>query len=206
MNILILGATGRVGSNIVTHALQDGHHVKVLVRTPEKVHPLHANLTIIEGNVINQEDVARAVQGNDVVISALNTDGTTTLTDSMPFIIEAMYQEGIERIITVGTAGILQSELSPELLRYQSSESKRRSTRAAEEHEQAYRLLERSTLKWTIVCPTALVEGERMGTYRVRRDILPGGGTEISVADTAEFTYSQIDTSDFIRSRVGIAY
>lgn len=85
MNILILGATGRVGSHIVTHALQDGHHVTVLVRTPEKVHPLHANLTIIEGNVLNQDDVARAVQGNDVVISALNTDGTTTLSDSMPF-------------------------------------------------------------------------------------------------------------------------
>lgn len=117
-----------------------------------------------------------------------------------------MYGEGIERIITVGTAGVLQSEISPELLRYQSSESKRRSTRAAEEHEQAYRLLERSTLKWTIVCPTALRDGERLGIYRVRQDILPEGGTEISVADTAELTYSQIEASDFIRARVGIAY
>ncbi|WP_405117024.1 SDR family oxidoreductase [Paenibacillus sp. FSL K6-1217] len=206
MYILILGATGRVGSHIVTHALQDGHHVTVLVRTPEKVQPLHANLTIIQGNALSQDDVSRAVQGNDVVISALNIDGTTTLSESMPFIIGAMYEEGIERIITVGTAGILQSELSPELLRYQSSESKRRSTRAAEEHELAYRLLERSTLKWTIVCPTALVSGERWGSYRVRQDILPGGGTEISVADTAEFTYSQIDAGEFIRARVGIAY
>ncbi|WP_238650237.1 NAD(P)-dependent oxidoreductase [Paenibacillus piscarius] len=206
MNILILGATGRVGSHLVTHALQDGHHVTVLVRTPEKVQPLHDNLTIIEGNVLSQDDVARAVQGNDVVISALNTDGTTTLSDSMPFIIGAMYKEGIERIITVGTAGILQSELAPELLRYQSSESKRRSTRAAEEHERAYSLLERSALKWTIVCPTALVSGERLGTYRVRQDILPAGGTEISVADTAEFTYSQIAAGDFINTRVGIAY
>lgn len=206
MNILILGATGRVGSHMVTYALQDGHHVTALVRTPEKVQPLHANLTILQGNVLNQEDVARAVQGSDVVISALNTDGTSTLTDSMPFIIEAMYDEGIERIITVGTAGILQSGLSPELLRYQSSESKRKSTRAAEEHERAYRLLERSALKWTIVCPTALVNGERLGTYRVRPNILPAGGTEISVADTAEFTYSQIDAGDFIKTRVGIAY
>lgn len=206
MNILILGATGRVGSHIVSHALQGGHHVTVLVRTPEKVQPLHDSLTIIQGNVLNQEDVARAVQGKDVVISALNTDGTTTLSDSMAFIIGAMTHEGIERIITVGTAGILQSESSPELLRYQSSESKRRSTRAAEEHERAYRLLERSALKWTIVCPTALVSGERLGTYRVRPNILPAGGTEISAADTAEFTYSQIDAGDYIRARVGIAY
>lgn len=62
MNILILGATGRVGSHIVTYALQDGHYVTVLVRKPEKVQPIHTNLTIIEGNVLNQEDVARAVQ------------------------------------------------------------------------------------------------------------------------------------------------
>ncbi|KUP23323.1 SDR family oxidoreductase [Paenibacillus sp. DMB5] len=206
MNILILGATGRVGSHIFTLALQDGHHVTVLVRTPEKIQHINQNLTILQGNVLNKEDITRAVQGNDVVISALNTDGTTTLSDSMPLIIEAMYNEGIQRIITVGTAGILQSEHSPNLLRYQSSESKRRSTRAAEEHHQVYRLLKQSTLKWTIVCPTALQNGGDSRNYRVKQNILPEGGIVISVQDTAEFTYSQIQAADFINSRVGIAY
>ncbi len=124
----------------------------------------------------------------------------------MPLIIEAMYNEGIQRIITVGTAGILQSEQSPNLLRYQSSESKRRSTRAAEEHHQVYHLLKQSTLSWTIVCPTALQNGEGLRNYRVRQNILPEGGMEISVQDTAEFTYSQIQAGNFMNSRVGIAY
>lgn len=206
MNILLLGATGRVGSQIVTYALHERHHVTVLVRTPEKVQINNENLTIIQGNVLNKDDIQRAMHGMDVVISALNTDGTTTLSESMPLIIEAMENEGIKRIITIGTAGILQSRTTPSSLRYQSSESKRKSTRAAKEHHKVYDMLKQSTLEWTIVCPTYLPDGERVGKYRIDRDYLPEGGAEISVQDTAEFTFKQIKASDYIKSRVGICY
>lgn len=206
MNILLLGATGRVGSQIVPYALHDRHHVTVLVRTPEKIQINNENLSVIQGDVLNKEDIVRAMHGMDVVISALNTDGTTTLSESMPLIIEAMENEGIKRIITVGTAGILQSRTTPNSLRYQSSESKRKSTRAAEEHHKVYDMLNQSTLEWTIVCPTYLPDGERVGEYRIARNYLPEGGVEISVQDTAEFTFNQIKTSDYISSRVGIAY
>ncbi|MBO1511803.1 NAD(P)-dependent oxidoreductase [Metabacillus bambusae] len=206
MNILLLGATGRVGSQIVTYALHDRHHVTVLVRTPEKIQINNENLTIIQGNVLNKDDIVRAMHGSDVVISALNTDGTTTLSESMPLIIEAMKNEGIKRIITIGTAGILQSRTTPNSLRYQSSESKRKSTRAAKEHHKVFDMLKQSTLEWTIVCPTYLPDGERVGKYRIDRNFLPEGGVEISVPDTAEFTFRQIKTSDYIKSRVGIAY
>jgi uncharacterized protein len=206
MNILILGATGRVGGQIVTYALQDRHHVTVLVRTPEKIQINNEKLTILKGDVLNKDDIVRATHGIDVVISALNTDGTTTLSESMPLIIEAMKNKGIQRIITIGTAGILQSRTTPNLLRYQSSESKRKSVRAAKEHHTVYDMLEQSTLEWTIVCPTYLPDGESVGKYRVDRNVLPEGGVKISVSDTAEFTYSQIKNRDFIKSRVGIAY
>lgn len=206
MNILVLGATGRVGSQIVTYALNDRHHVTVLARTPEKIQINNENLTIIQGNVLNKDDIVRAIHGIDVVISALNTDGRTTLSESMPLIIEAMENEGIKRIITVGTAGILQSRITPNSLRYQSSESKQKSTRAAEEHHKVYDMLKQSSLEWTIVCPTYLPNGERVGKYRVDRNFLPEGGAEISVPDTAEFTFKQIKASDYIKSRVGITY
>ncbi|MGG0788606.1 MULTISPECIES: NAD(P)-dependent oxidoreductase [Bacillaceae] len=206
MNILILGATGRVGGHLVTYGLQDRHHVTVLARTPEKIGMNDANLTIIQGNVLIKDDIGRAMHGIDVVISALNTDGTTTLSASMPLIIEAMENEGIQRIITIGTAGILQSRTTPNTLRYQSSDSKRRSTRAAKEHHKVYEMLKQSTLQWTIVCPTYLPDGESIGTYRVEGDFLPENGAEISVPDTAEFAFSQIKSSDYLKSRVGIAY
>nr|WP_106782798.1 SDR family oxidoreductase [Lysinibacillus timonensis] len=206
MNILILGATGRVGSQIVEYALKDRHHVTALVRNPEKIQLNNEHLSIIQGNVLNKDDIVRAMHGVDVVISALNTDGATTLSESMPHIIEAMENEGIGRIITVGTAGILQSRTTPTILRYQSAESKRTLTRAAEEHHKVYDLLKQSTLEWTIVCPTYLPDGERVGEYRVERDFLPVDGVKIHVSDTAEFTYSQIYDNRYIQSRVGIAY
>ncbi|MFS0764622.1 NAD(P)-dependent oxidoreductase [Peribacillus phoenicis] len=206
MNILILGATGRVGGQLVTYSLHDKHQVTVLVRTPEKIGINNANITIIQGNVLNKTDIVRAMHGIDVVISALNTDGTTTLSASMPLIIEAMENEGIQRIITIGTAGILQSRRTPNSLRYQSSESKQKSTRAAKEHHKVYDMLKQSTLQWTIVCPTYLPDGESVGTYRVEGDFLPEDGVEISVPDTAEFAFSQIKSSDYLKSRVGIAY
>lgn len=206
MKLLILGGTGRVGSHLVENALQDDHHVTVLVRTPEKVQIQHNNLTVVQGDVLSKEDIGQAMHGTDVVMSALNTDGGTTLTDSMPLIIDAMKKEGIKRIITIGTAGILQSRVSPELLRYQSSESKRKLTRAAEEHHKMYELLQQSGLDWTIVCPTYLPDGERLGNYRTERDFLPVDGSQISVPDTADFAYSLLQSSDFIKARVGIAY
>lgn len=206
MNLLILGGTGRVGSHLVKTALQDNHHVTVLVRTPEKIQINHKNLTVVQGDVLSKEDVEQAMHDADVVMSALNTDGGTTLTYSMPLIIDAMEKEGIKRIITIGTAGILQSRVSPELLRYQSSESKRKLTRAAEEHHKVYELLQQSGLDWTIVCPTYLPDEERLGNYRTERDFLPVDGSQISVPDTADFAYSLLQSGDYIKARVGIAY
>lgn len=206
LKILVLGATGRVGSHIVSLALRDEHSVTALVRHPNKLQINDENLHIVLGNVFEKQDIGNVMANVDIVISTLNTDGTNTLTESMPLILDAMDKEHVKRIITVGTAGILQSRLTPSILRYQSSESKRKSTFAAEEHHKVYNFLKNSDTDWTIVCPTYLPDGEYTGTYRIERDFLPEDGVEISVADTAEFVYQQIQSKEFLKSRVGIAY
>lgn len=206
LKILVLGATGRVGRRIVSHALTDGHVVTVLVRTPDKVQVNDKNLRIIQGNVLNKNHMETVMLGVDLVISALSTDGTNTLSESMKLILEAMHKENVKRIITVGTAGILQSRVTPSLLRYQSSESKRKSTHAAQEHHKVFEMLTDSQTEWTIVCPTYLPDGECTSNYRVERSFLPEGGVVITVGDTAEFAYQQINSTKFLKSRVGIAY
>ncbi|GLC88831.1 NAD(P)-dependent oxidoreductase [Lysinibacillus piscis] len=206
MKILILGATGRVGGHLLKYILNDGHHVTALVRMPEKIQWNNEKLTIIQGDVLDKDAIATALHEIDLVISALNTDGTTTLSESMPLIIEAMQNQNIQRIITIGTAGILQSRSTPSLLRYQSGESKQKSTRAAIEHHKVYELLNHSKLDWTIVCPTYLPDTKRLGAYRIERHFLPMDGKEISVADTAEFAFSLIQSRDFLKTRIGIAY
>ncbi|MGI2328783.1 NAD(P)-dependent oxidoreductase [Planococcus sp. YIM B11945] len=202
--IAVFGGTGRVGSRIIEQALLDGHHVTALVRS-EKLTP-HPNLNIIVGNVRDKKGIEQTIDGADAVFSALGTDRTTTLAEAMPFIVEAMNSRGIRRIVTIGTAGILNSRLTPGMLRFQGGDSNRKLTFAAEEHAAVFRLLEQTGLEWTIVCPTYLPDGEARGNYRTETNFLPEGGKEITVGDTAQFAYSQLDSLEFIQTRVGIAY
>ncbi|MCK1987805.1 SDR family oxidoreductase [Lysinibacillus fusiformis] len=206
MKILVLGATGRVGRQIVEFALQDQHEVTTFVRDSHKLQLDNKNLHMFQGNVLNKKDLEQAMVNVDVVVSALNTDGNDTLSSSISLILEVMEQYTIKRIITIGTAGILQSRVSPTILRYQSTESKRKSTFAAKEHQYVFEQLHDSNVDWTIVCPTYLPDGSFTGVYRVERNFLPEGGSEISVADTASFAYQQIFSKEFVKTRVGIAY
>ncbi|WP_407310083.1 NAD(P)-dependent oxidoreductase [Desulfosporosinus sp. SB140] len=205
INIVILGATGRVGGHVLKNVLQGEHNVTALVRQPLKIIP-DQRLTLINGNVLNKEDIAKALSGIQVVISALSTDGTTTLSDSMHLILEEMKKQMIKRIITVGTSGILQSQIDPGLLRYQSKESKRKSTGAAEEHHKVFRLLSESNVQWTIICPPKLTNGIFTGCYRIKRDILPQDGKAISISDVADAVCKQILCTDHLKTRIGIAY
>jgi putative NADH-flavin reductase len=206
VNICLLGATGRVGSVILEKALADQHCVQILVRDSTKITGKHPKLKIIEGNALAENDLAQAIRGTDAVISALNTDGTATLSAAMPMIIKEMKQNGIRRIITIGTAGILQARSNPRLYRFQSAESKRKTTKDAEEHLKAFLILKDSALDWTVVCPTYLPTGERVGTYRYEKDFLPENPSSISVFDTADFAYCQLESRQFIGSRVGLTY
>ncbi|MGH2318900.1 NAD(P)-dependent oxidoreductase [Planococcus sp. SE5232] len=204
MKLAIFGATGRVGGEILKRALADGHYVKALVRS-EKLES-HPNLEVILGDVRNAIDVENTVAGVDAVFSAIGTDRSTTLSDAAPLIVKTMENHHVKRVITIGTAGILDSRLSPGLLRYEGGDSKRKMTFAAEEHETVYRLFEKTDLDWTIVCPTYLPDGEARGNYRAEKNLLPEEGKEITVGDTAEFAYRQLESPEFIQSRVGLAY
>ncbi|MGG4145258.1 NAD(P)H-binding protein [Paenibacillus algorifonticola] len=207
MQITILGATGRVGREVMLRALADGHSVHALVRSIEKLELSHPQLTAIVGDAREEAVLKQAVAGSSVVISALGTDGGNTLSSCFPGLLAVMAQQAIHRLVTVGTAGILESRTEPGLLRYQSSESKRRSTRAAEEHHAVLRLLEASAepLNWTLVCPTYLPDGPYTGVYRSEQDYLPEGGLQITVGDTADFTYKEAIGGAFTRCRVGLA-
>lgn len=206
MNIYLLGATGRVGQKILKEALDEGYHVSVLIRSADRLMIESDLLTIYEGDALNEADIMESMAQSDVVISALNTDKNNVLTKSMPLIINAMSHYKISRIITIGTAGILNSRTEPDIYRFQSSESKRRTTSAAEDHLTAYLLLEESNLNWTVVCPTYLPDGDKVGGYRTEVDFIPEGAKEISVDDTATFAYSLLFQDKFIKKRVGIAY
>ena len=205
MRISLFGGTGRVGSILLQRLLDSGHHVTALARNPEKL-PVHPNLTVIQGDAKEQAAIATTILGSEAVVSALGTDKTTTLSEATPHMIEAMKNEHIKRILTIGTAGILQSRMDPKRLRYEAGDSNRKLTTAAEEHHAAYRALSASDLDWTIVCPTYLPDGEITGTYRKLDNWLPVDGKQISSGDTAHFAENELVACNHLHARVGIAY
>lgn len=203
---MYIRATGRVGSAIIKLALKDSAEVTALARDVKRIAIQDERLRMIEGNVLNENDIKKAIKGSDIVISALGTDRSGTLAKSMPHIIKQMEEEGVYKIITIGTAGILQARTNLNLYRFQSMESKRKTTTAAEDHLAAYKLLSSSNLCWTVICPTHLIDGDVTGVYRTEKDVLPEGGAKITVGDTAQFTWNLCSENEYENSRVGISY
>src|SRR5829696_8494792 len=111
MNLTAFGATGGVGREVVTQALDAGHNVRAYVRNPAKLDLAHPNLTVITGKLTDREAVQRAVGGADAVISALgpSLDRKATgmpLVDGTRAVVEAMQAEGVERYIGMATPSL----------------------------------------------------------------------------------------------------
>lgn len=73
MKIIVFGASGGTGIEIVKQALEAGHLVTAFARNPAKLSIQHLNLTVFQGNVMEAAAVEKAVAGQDAVISALGT-------------------------------------------------------------------------------------------------------------------------------------
>ncbi|WP_163529569.1 NAD(P)-dependent oxidoreductase [Halobacillus ihumii] len=205
MKIAVFGATGRVGNRVVNQAAEEKIEVNALVRDRTKAQEMIPSAHLIEGDVLNPEDVEATIHGCDIVFSGLGTDKTTTLSQAMPVIIRTMDKYDVERIITIGTAGILNSRIEEKSYRFQTSESKRRQTFAAEEHLFAFKALSQSGLSWTILCPTYLPDGEAAGSIRHEVNYLPADGKKITVGDTAQFAFDEIKKARFPQVRVGLS-
>ncbi|MEG0450968.1 MAG: NAD(P)H-binding protein, partial [Lysinibacillus sp.] len=203
MKIAVFGSTGRVGAFFTQKAIAGGHEIVALVRQ-EKFST--DEITFHVGDARNEKDVDQTVEGCDVVFVALNTDKTNTLSVAIKYIIQAMEKHNISRIVTIGTAGIVESRVEAGKLRYQSSESRQKVKFAASEHEYVYRALQKTALDWTIICPTALIDDENMGIYRYEIDYLPKDGRKISTSHTAELSYKALVENLFHQKRVGLAY
>lgn len=205
MKLAIFGGTGRVGKQVCEHALKDGHELHLLVRN-EAEWMQHPNVQVTVGDAKNPEDIEKVLDGADAVFSGLGTDKTTILTDFSNAVVPLMKEKGISRIVTIGTAGILNSRHEEGKYRFQTSESNRKLTFAAEQHAHVYELFNDSPLQWTIVCPTYLPDGPETGTYRTENDYLPEDGKQISTGDTAHFAYQQLQLNDVTPGRIGLAY
>ncbi|MBG7587676.1 NAD(P)-dependent oxidoreductase [Rothia kristinae] len=106
MNILLFGATGNVGSRILTRALDAGHRVTAYVRRPEAL-TQHQGLTVVGGQLDDVEAMTGAARGADAVIIAVTgpMKDRTFMQRSLPSILEAVRAAGAGRVVLTSVFG-----------------------------------------------------------------------------------------------------
>jgi putative NADH-flavin reductase len=213
MRLALLGASGRIGNEVLAAALAAGHEVTALVRNPASLASATGlasttSLAVIAGDATDASAVAEAVTGADAVLSALGPRGAKTpalLASAGSAIVAAMGKTGTRRLICVSAAGaFIQGDPStgavikfilPRVLAKTFAD-----VRAMEA------VVSASDLDWTLVRPVRLINAPPTGRYRVRPDFPPPGGRKIARGDVARFMAAALTDNSWLRARPALAY
>ncbi len=221
LDIVIYGATGEVGSHVVDEALSRGHRVTAVSRNPEQVEMQHADLSVVEGDLLDKVGVAETVTGKDVVIlsvrgvigdsgkpeSALQFIAAETLVDVL-FRIE----KDAPRLIHVGGSGSLEVEPGvlfaatlPKILLPRNLEIEILGQILALEF---FRKVD--DVNWTYITPPKkFTNGPRTGVFRIGGDRAledDRGRTRLSRADFAVAVIDEAEQARHPRQRISVAY
>src|SRR5438132_12968799 len=108
MKLFVIGATGRTGREIVQQALARGHQVTAFVRSPENITTKSESLTVLKGNVLDENELFNAMQNHDAVTSTLGPrevfKPSSMLHDSAVAITRAMDRAGVKRLAVLSAA------------------------------------------------------------------------------------------------------
>ena len=199
--IALFGATGQTGQKFLEVAINHGYEIKTLVRDRTKIKNSSPKLTVFEGDVLNQQDVNKVIEGTDIVVSLfghvkgspewLQTDGTKN-------IISAMQKYSVERIISLSGGGLPFPEkdkpkFADHLIRTIMKIAVPKVLNDAIAHAD---VLKAGNKKWVIVRGPRLTNDERNGSYRVGW-VGVNASTKISRSDLADFILRQIEDESF---------
>lgn len=208
MNLIVFGATGLVGKQLVQQALFKGHHVKAFGRNVYTTDFLETkNLQLVQGALFDATEVFNAIKGCDAVLSAIGggydgTDKTRTL--GMKNIINQMNKTAVKRIIAVGAEGILKADETSLLM--DQDDYPPEYLPVSIEHLKAYELLNESGLDWTLVCPADIIDAGPTGSYTTAADHQPASDDrKINAGDLAMMMLNELSKNEFVKHRVGIS-
>jgi putative NADH-flavin reductase len=163
MKIIVFGAGGKVGTKLVTGALHDGYDVTAFVHRTNPFSGASAHLSVITGDITDAKQVQEAVQGGDIVLSALGSWHTTSkniLTQGMESIIPAMQRANLSRLITLtGSGAFYSADTLSTFDRLNHRFFTLMAAQILEDAEQHLRLLEASNLEWTSIRSPTMLPG-----------------------------------------------
>ena len=208
MNLIVFGATGMVGKQLVQQALFKGHQVRAFGRNVFTTDFLTTdNLERIQGALFDEEEVFNAILGTDAVLSALGgafdgSDNTRSL--GMKNIITQMKRAPVKRIIGLGGMGVLNA--TEHTLLIDRDDYPREYLPVGKEHLKAYDLLKESGLDWTFVCAPNISDEGPTGEFITAADYPPSPNSyKISAGDLALFMINELVKQEYVGHRVGIS-
>jgi putative NADH-flavin reductase len=207
--ILVLGATGGTGQQLVAQALEQGHEVTAFVRSPERLHITHDRLRVLAGSTTSDFNaLAAAMHDQDIVISALGVGkslkSSGLIARSVRAIVRAMESHSIRRLIFISAYGVGVTRRDVSLLPRMLIRLLLKDLYSDKEAGEGD--LRRSNLDWTLVYPTTLTNGPKTGRYRVGERLVLRGLPRVSRADVADFILAHLEDSQYLKRGVLISY
>lgn len=204
MKIALLGSTGFLGKVLLKRALDRGHQVRTLVRTPEKLGEFRQRVEFVQGSVFEAADIEETVRGAEAVLSTVgprqrNPKHPEEYEKAMKDLVAALDKHGIKRYIHTGgsvhpggenenwTIGRRLLGLVLNLIWKPGLVAK----------HLEWEVLKQSSLDWTLVRPPRIAKGEPTGNLIADEKNL--ASLKVNVVDLADFMLDQIDSTDWIR-------
>ena len=206
MKLVVLGATGATGLEIVRQAIEHGHSVTAFVRSAERLKPFADHMTVTKGNLLNSDELAHVIQGHDAVVSGFGPRVPVSQADAhllqqfATALASAMQRAGVSRVVVESVAFLFKDSIVPPayLLGRLLFPGIVADAAAME------RIFSDSALDWTLVRPPQLTDRPYTGKYRVREGQLPPFGFKISRADVADFMLKVVENHAASRKVVGV--
>ena len=207
MVITVLGATGRTGTPLVEQALQRGHRVRALVRSPDKAERVLPRagdaLSFSEGDLLAPETVARALSGSSAVIDVTGhaKGAVADLRFRAAGVLLPLLREcGVERLVALTGAGVRHHVDRPGLLdRVARGAMLLMSSDELHDNEAYVATVASSELSWTVVRAPRLVDAPPRGTYRTAAGLGGGTGVTLGRADLARFLLDEVEQGTWLR-------
>lgn len=216
--VVLIGATGYVGSAILNELLDRGHHVTAVVRDASR---MKVNSSQLETKEVDVEDVSAMIEvlkGKDAVISAYNPgwSNPNMYEDTLrvyPKILDEVKASGVKRLQIVGGAGSL--FVKPGLRLVDTGTLPEAWLPGVTSMAKFFleTLVKEKELDWVFFSPAAnlgnLTAGVRTGKFRLGKDDLivdEKGESFISVEDYAMAMVDELEQESHHRERFTIGY
>ena len=204
LKILVLGATGHIGTQVLDLALAKGHRVTAFVRSPAKITRRDGTLTVVPGNPLSAGELSLALGGHDAVISTLGPSRneafrpTSLLTECAASTVAAMEEASVRRLALVSAAllfpgGGLRFAFFRRFLRQHL-----RDLVVTEA------VIRATPFDWTIARPPRLLASPEEA-YRSEPGALPPGAWSMSFRSVAAFLVDCVERGTHRREIVGLA-